>query len=329
MALPHGLEKLSLGRQYNAPLRNWVAPPALQELRFGAKFNQSLAGAQLPDTLRALTLGQLFNHPIQSGTMPRHLEKLHFGLKFAGDGCRVSSFHFPVHLTHLSAGGLFEFICDLHILPNALTHLHLGNRFNWALAMTQLPVELRHLSTGYSFDRSLSDARWPPCFKLLADVDIRHDVQPTLAGQSSASNPLRTGSRTSLQSATGRRLLAGATACLAFWMRFRSPAGSADLPDGLETLVLGDLFRQDLLYVSLLRLTLGNCFPLQRHPLFWPPGLEELRIRQQFGQVTLDFVLPAFPSSTVCPSLGPSGSRTHGRVRLCCSRVLLRDVCCS
>ena len=61
--------------------------------------------------------------------MPRHLEQLHFGLRFAGDDCRVSSFHWPVGLKHLSAGGLFEFVCDLHILPNALTHLHLGDGF--------------------------------------------------------------------------------------------------------------------------------------------------------------------------------------------------------
>ena len=100
---------------------------------------------------------------------------------------------------------------------------------------------------------------------LLAEVDIWHDVQPTLARQSSA-------------------------------RYFNQPLGTAYLPDGLETLVLGDLFRQDLRYVSLppalLHLTLGNCFPLQRHSLFWPPGLEELRIRQQFSQVPLDFVFP-------------------------------------
>ena len=46
----------------------------------------------------------------------------------------------------------------------------------------------------------------------------------------------------------------------------------------LETLVLGRFFQQDLRYVplpqSLLRLALGECFPLERHSLFWPRGTQ-------------------------------------------------------
>ena len=43
---------------------------------------------------------------------------------------------------------------------------------------------------------------------------------------------------------------------------------------------------------SLLRLTLGQCFPLERHPLFWPPYLEELSIKRPFLNVPVDVILP-------------------------------------
>ena len=67
-------------------------------------------------------------------------------------------------------------------------------------------------------------------------------------------------------------LLLGAD--FAFWFN-RHFLATANLLDQLETLVLGRFFQQDLRYVplpqSLLRLTLGECFPLERHPPFWPP----------------------------------------------------------
>ena len=78
------------------------------------------------------------------------------------------------------------------------------------------------------------------------------------------------------------------------------------------------IYSGNLRYVSLpsalLRLTLGNSFPLQRHPLFWPPRLEELSIRQQFSQVPLDFVFPDSLRKIDC-----DGNCASSR-KICCSR---------
>ena len=43
---------------------------------------------------------------------------------------------------------------------------------------------------------------------------------------------------------------------------------------------------------SLLRLTLGECFPLEQHPLFWPPYLQELSIKRPFLNVPVDVTFP-------------------------------------
>ena len=59
---------------------------------------------------------------------------------------------------------------------------------------------------------------------------------------------------------------------------FNQSLAAANMPCQLETLVR--FFQHDLLYVplrqTLLRLSLGECFPLERHPPLWPPCLEEL-----------------------------------------------------
>ena len=87
-------------------------------------------------------------------------------------------------------------------------------------------------------------------------------------------------------------LLLGAD--FAFW--FNHFLATANLLGQLETLVLGRFFQQDLWYVSLpqslLCLTLGECFALERHPLFWPPYLEELNIKRPFLNVPVDVTLP-------------------------------------
>jgi len=80
---------------------------------------------------------------------------------------------------------------------------------------------------------------------------------------------------------------------LHFGSDFNHSLATANLPDQLETLVLGRFFQQDLrLPQSLLRLTLGECFPLERHPLFWPPYLEELSIKRLFLKVPVDVTFP-------------------------------------
>jgi hypothetical protein len=59
--------------------------------------------------------------------------------------------------------------------------------------------------------------------------------------------------------------------------------------------VLGRFFQQDL-YVplpqSLLHLTLGECFPLERHPLFWRPYLKELSTKRLFLNAPVDATFP-------------------------------------
>ena len=102
----------------------------------------------------------------------------------------------------------------------------------------------------------------------------------------------------------------GACSCSAYWccfwvrlLHFGSVLNhflaTANLLDQLETLVLGRFFQQDLRYVSLpqslLCLTLGECFALEWHPLFWPPYLEdpeELNIKRPFLNVPVDVTLP-------------------------------------
>ena len=64
----------------------------------------------------------------------------------------------------------------------------------------------------------------------------------------------------------------------------------------LRCSALGRFFQHDLLYVplpqTLLRVSLGESFPLERHLLFWPPCLEELSIKQPLRSVPVDMTFP-------------------------------------
>jgi len=142
-------------------------------------------------------------------------------------------------------------------------------------------------------------------------------------------------------------LLAIAAAAFAFWSDFNHSLATVNLPDQLETLVLGRFFQQDLRYVllpqSLLHLTLGECFPLERHPLFWPPYLEQLSIKRLFLNVPVDVTFPETlrkldcdgdilevqkearkKSARLCCLRSPRLAAFRWCAQLCCLRVLVR-----
>ena len=68
-------------------------------MRFGKRFNQSLANIKFPKTLEALSFGEAFTHGIDN--LPPKLQSLEFRGSFKLDGVKL-----PQSLRSLKIGGL-------------------------------------------------------------------------------------------------------------------------------------------------------------------------------------------------------------------------------
>ncbi|CAN0300989.1 unnamed protein product, partial [Ectocarpus sp. 8 AP-2014] len=66
---------MGLGDDFNLV----VWPSSLQELQFGSRFNQSIAGTVWPASLRKISFGDGFNKPIAEVAWPASLQELSFG----------------------------------------------------------------------------------------------------------------------------------------------------------------------------------------------------------------------------------------------------------
>ena len=136
------------------------------------------------------------------------------------------------------------------------------------------PLHLEIITFGRDFNKSLVDVKWP---EMLATLRFGEDFNQPLAGIH----------------------WPPAVKHLHFGRGFDRSLKGHVLPAGLETLVLGDNFDQDLRFAalpqSLHRLELGLNFCLLRHPLLWPPYLEDLRSKANFplGERQQQVMLPA------------------------------------
>ena len=73
--LPSSLQNLTFGAYFNQSLEGIQLPSSLQSLEFGDDFNQSLEGIQLPSSLQSLTFGEKFNQSLEGIQLPSNLAK--------------------------------------------------------------------------------------------------------------------------------------------------------------------------------------------------------------------------------------------------------------
>ena len=125
----------------------------------------------------------------------------------------------------------------------------------------------------YSFGQSICNIRWPRRLQTLTFGPLAwHSIGPCRS--SSAGNALRASLQQSFRSGTGWHLLA-----IKFGSDFNHSLATTSLPTRnprVEAfLSTGFAVRRYVpLPQSLLRLALGECFSLERHPLFWPRGTQ-------------------------------------------------------
>lgn len=265
IALPQGLERLTLGLTFNLPIDGMVFPPCLRRLVFGNRFNQPVGGVFWPALLEELVFGSDFNKPIHEARWPKSLKRLTFGRSFNQPSGRPVSFRarirnvsrevrnkepvsvppiFPDSLQELTFGRGFNRSLNRAAFPSSLQRLSFGLRFNRSLTRVTWPPSLQHLILGDSFDGTLDGIEWPPLLRELS-----------LPG--GANQPFGRGS---------------------------------PLPDSLEHLthggfVNGHMNVRDVVWpASLLRLTFTKHFnqPIDRY--VWPPSLRELTFGDGFNQ---------------------------------------------
>lgn len=139
MPLPE-LEELDLGDRFNSPVF-FPLPAKLKSLRFGKRFNHSLANIKFPETLETLSFGAAFTQHI---LLPPKLQKLEFRGSFKLDGVKL-----PQSLRSLKIG--LESLESLES-PTALDSLKLDELEYWmsscARVLLWVATMLRRLRAG-------------------------------------------------------------------------------------------------------------------------------------------------------------------------------------
>ena len=92
-----------------------------------------------------------------AGVFPKNLKKLYFWRK---SNPQISSIIFPITLTHLDLGDLFNQPMDC--LPPNLTHLTFGSNFNQQIGVGVLPLNLTHLTFEGKFNQPIGIGVLPP-----------------------------------------------------------------------------------------------------------------------------------------------------------------------
>ena len=122
MTLPSSLQTLKFGSRFNQSLASVKLPEALQEISFGYYYNMSIKGVRWPSKLHTLTFGNDFNQPLE--TLPASLKTLVLGAHFVQSLEEVAPF--PSNLRTLNLGGFQGNISKVK-LPDGLQSLTLSN----------------------------------------------------------------------------------------------------------------------------------------------------------------------------------------------------------
>jgi len=207
-----------------------------------------------------------FNDVLSPGDLPDDVEKLIFNDNYSqpiGPGV------LPSRLKSLQLPLFYDAPIEPGVLPNTLEELDLGNRFNAYLAPGVLPSSLRYLKMPDYYEHPLTPGSIPEGLHTL------HLHVFELPGLVSGSFP----SSLKVLSVSGSvRLIRDV------------------LPDGLETLVIGDDYEQEIVRGVLPRglqtLVIGEGFDYPVDPGVLPPNLKYLEFGLHFAQPLVDGALP-------------------------------------
>ncbi|GAM21393.1 hypothetical protein SAMD00019534_045680 [Acytostelium subglobosum LB1] len=153
---------------YSPQLVANVLPSALQELVFGASFDQDVFGPKvLPPNLKTLIMTQC-KQPIIVGSLPSTLTHLNLGEAFNQS---IEPKALPSSLTRLELGDMFNHPLLPGVLPSSLKWFRLGKQYDQIAESTVLPEGLTHLLVA-----SLTQLKDVVLPSSLDDLEIENEV---------------------------------------------------------------------------------------------------------------------------------------------------------
>lgn len=293
---PEGLKELHFGALFDDALEGVVFPETLEGLTFGYRFNKSLGAGcvRWPPRLKRLRFGAKWNRSLVGAGIgwPASLEVLHFGTGFdkplQGEG-RIG---LPPGLREIHLGGVFNQPLSGVEWPSKLQKLTFSEYFNKSLDFddggvgVSFPAGLREISFGSRFDQEVSRVAWPKSLEALtfgdgfnrAFVSPGIGSSPVFVGWASGATSDGGGGSSSVR---GLNVTAAVASSSCF-----SPFYSVVLPAGLKVLVLGDGYNHSMngaeLPDGLEKLVLGKSFSFMRS-VRWPSGLKRLHLSCKWG----------------------------------------------
>lgn len=282
---PRGLKELHFWPMFNDALKGVVFPETLEALTFGYWFNKSLGSGCVwwPPRLKRLSFGAKWNRSLVGAraSWPASLEVLHFGTGFDKPLQGKDGIGFPPGLQEIDLGGVFNQQLSGVEWPSELRKLTFSEYFNQSLEFhaaggvgVSFPQGLREISFGSRFDQEVARVAWPKGLETLTFGDgfNRAFASPGL-GYSYGDG------------STGGRMPTDAIAAAATPLRI-SPPPSFLLPAGLKVLVLGDGYDHPLrgaeLPDGLEKLVIGKSFSFVAS-VRWPSGLKWLHLSCKWG----------------------------------------------
>lgn len=157
---PPSIEKLSLGYNYNYPLKLGHLTK-MRSFNLPENFNQPLLSNDLPPNLLSLDMNYVFNHPISQCLSPlKHLTRLKLSSCFTQF---LNPGDIPATVLELNMGQFWNHCLRPGIIPNRTRKLTLSHGFNTALPYNSLPStgHLRELIFGHDFNQKLKKGDIP------------------------------------------------------------------------------------------------------------------------------------------------------------------------
>ncbi len=150
-SIPHAIEVLKFGRNFNKPLNAGIIPDGVKSLAFGRHFDQPLEIGVIPNSVKSLKFGRNFNQPLRMGVIPIGVESLTFGMYFnhpLGAGVipnSVKSIKFGMYFNHPLGAG---------VIPDGVAHLFFG--WNFRKDLTHLPETIETIEISVKFKSKIN-----------------------------------------------------------------------------------------------------------------------------------------------------------------------------
>lgn len=288
---PRGLKELCFWAQFNDHMTDVIFPETLEALTFGYWFNKSLGAGcvRWPPRLKRLRFGAQWNRSLVGArsSWPASLEVLHFGTTFDKPLQGKNGIGLPLGLREIHLGGVFNQPLSGVEWPSDLQKLTFSEYFNKPLVGVSFPKGLREVYFGSRFDQEVDRVAWPKGLETLmfGDGFNRAFASPGIGSSNDFGGwSSDTASAGGGDSSSGRELM-NATAT-ATTMLSVSPPPSFLLPAGLKVLILGDGYDHSMkgaeLPDGLEKLVIGKSFSFVSS-VRWPSGLKRLHLYCRWG----------------------------------------------